>query len=51
MAAVPCCALFSDVDGTLVHYRDVLEQHGALSASEADGLEDTFAPAVRPQSA
>jgi hypothetical protein len=43
------CLLFSDVDGTLVHYRPEVLRHGTLSASAADGLDDTFTPAVRGQ--
>ena len=39
--------LFSDVDGTIVHYDDALAAHGALSRSEADGPHDTYTPAVR----
>jgi hypothetical protein len=45
--AAQCRVLFSDVDGTLVHYRDALSQHGALHASEADSLEDSFTPQAR----
>ena len=49
--AAPCGLLFSDVDGTLVHYADALAAHGTLSSSEAGGPFDTYTPAVRSDGA
>ena len=39
--------LFTDVDGTLAHYKEDVLLHGTLRASEAGGPEDVFHPEAR----
>ena len=39
--------LFTDVDGTLAHYKEDVLLHGTLRASEPGGPEDVFHPEAR----